>query len=263
MPACGSQSSPGEEASLPAHYRLLISHIPTVFGTAARRLVCRAKNHKGESSANELTTPMETQALVKERQGSPRRPERQGSPRRPEQQGSPRRPQLPLESSSAPQTDGNDEQPSHGTSRSTPVPLPLYVEEPSTRAKEYRPRFISWRKIGLCIVVFPWSLVAGAWYVGRLIYKEASDQPVTVMGLTGIGILSVGIFLTAFVLCIGKRLDRMARTRRLRMILGSRIAAFSPRVMAHPGFPTTSGSSKGSRSGGDGGGGDYSLVPNV
>ena len=184
-----------------------------------------------------------------------------------DRQGSPRWSQPPLKNCDVPPTETSNELPSRGTSR--PVPLPLYVQEPSTRKDEYRPRFISWRKIGLFIVVFPWSLVAGLWYVGRLLYKEASDQPVTVMGLTGIGILSVGIFLTAFVLCIGKRLDRMAHTRRLRMMLGSRIAAFSPRVMAHPGFSASmsnNGSSGASASApvtGNDNGSDYSRIPQV
>ena len=180
-----------------------------------------------------------------------------------DRQGSPRRPQLLLDKCDVSSTDTSNELPSRGTSR--PVPLPLYVQEPSTRKDEYRPRFISWRKIGLCIVVFPWSLVAGVWYVGRLLYKEASDQPVTVMGLTGIGILSVGIFLTALVLCIGKRLDRMARTRRLRMLLGSRIAAFSPRVMAPQGFSasTSNNASSGASAHVNGNSGDYSRIPQV
>ena len=111
---------------------------------------------------------------------------------------------------------------------------PLHLEEPPTRAKDARPRFVSWRKLGLCIVVFPWSLIIAAVYVIKLLYKEAQDQPVTVMGLTGIGIASVSIFLTAFVLCVGKKLDRMAQTRRLRLMLASRIASLTRQTSASP-----------------------------
>eukprot|EP00937_MAST-01D_sp_MAST-1D-sp2_P002060 g2060.t1 len=56
----------------------------------------------------------------------------------------------------------------------------------------------------------------------RWLWSE-SDKSVTVFGLGLGGIFFVGLCLTALVLALGKRMDRMSQTRRMRQIIAAQL----------------------------------------